>query len=186
MKKNTVKRVAVSIVIVLGLICIVLGYCKWLSDNQLYLSVERVLKREFEYQGRYKYKDGIVCYYYSIHSYDPDAISLFAKTINECAAVRDSLINVIVGADIGGGSSIIFILSNYSGDTEKKMYNGVYNLSIGCNDINYDDSHDVRIYSKIESVKELHVVRQMQDIAENEGIDWYDYWPELEIFEVEE
>ena len=111
---------------------------------------------------------------------------MFAKTINECPAVRDGLINVIVGADIGGGRDIIFVLSNFSSDTEGKTYNGVYNLSIGYNNVIYDGSHDVRIYSKIESVKELHVVRQMQDIAESEGIDWYDYWPELEIFEVEE
>ena len=48
------------------------------------------------------------------------------------------------------------------------------------------EAFDPELYSEIEGIRELHVAKAMQDIADEKGIDWYSYWPELEKVVVEE
>ena len=79
----------------------------------------------------------------------------------------------------------MFVLKNYS-DDNNVLYDKMSNLFMGYNDIDSENTLDPALYTKIAEVKELHIVKRMQDIAESEGIDWYDYWTELEIFEIEE
>ena len=43
---------------------------------------------------------------------------------------------------------------------------------------------DLSIYSKFKGIKYLTVTDIIQEQADEQGIDWYEYWPELENIEI--
>ena len=67
------------------------------------------------------------------------------------------------------------------------VYEGLYYLRI-LDQLNYynEEANDLTLYSQIEGIKELHVDKGIQDKADDMGIDWYSYWPDLEKIVVEE
>ena len=92
---------------------------------------------------------------------------------------------------IGGAGRGIAAAMNYSEmKSEKPDYPGLQHLQIYgsrmgllVGKVNNDiDNPDV--YKDIQDVKCLKVTKEFNFFAENQGIDWYEYWPDIEKFEV--
>ena len=82
-----------------------------------------------------------------------------------------------------GGSGQCIELSNYSDyKLEDPDYEGLQVLTItGFSDCIFDEPS---IYMDLPNIKYLQVSERVQKKAYDQGIDWYDYWPDLESVEV--
>ena len=80
------------------------------------------------------------------------------------------------------GSESVLSLKNYSNDnSEQADYEGFYALSISY----FKNSEEERLkdpqtYTGIEGIKYLEINTEIQKKAEEQGIDWYEIWPDLE------
>ena len=84
--------------------------------------------------------------------------------------------------EIPGGVECVFNLRNYSDTSlETADYNGFYSLRIFGPDVGNDSFFsNPSTYTVIKGIKKLEIREQMQQRSEEEGIDWYACWPELE------
>ncbi|MBQ4537090.1 MAG: hypothetical protein II994_05675, partial [Lachnospiraceae bacterium] len=97
-------------------------------------------------------------------------------------------IDIYVGYEKDGGYEPIAYLSNYSDDELiSPDYTGLQRLEI-MGKYGEDGStylyNDPIVYAEIPDIKCLKVTNLIKERAEAEGIDWYEYWPELESVEV--
>lgn len=78
------------------------------------------------------------------------------------------------------GSESVLNLKNYSNDnSEQSDYEGFYVLSISYPDFE-EGLRNPQTYTGIEGIKYLRIDSEMQKRAEEQGIDWYEIWPDLE------
>lgn len=77
---------------------------------------------------------------------------------------------------------ITLSLKNYTSDnSEQADYEGFYALSISYFMNSEEESFkDPQTYTGIEGIKHLRIDSEMQKKAEEQGIDWYEIWPDLE------
>ncbi len=80
----------------------------------------------------------------------------------------------------------LFTVRNYTDDD--KSYDGSKVLTIldkkRCVNNKYTEVNDPSLYSRIDGIKELYITEDVQKYAEDAGIDWHTYWPDLETIEV--
>ena len=134
----------------------------------------------------YYYKDkgrsGEKEYYYIIEKCDRDTITRFSKVLNNLGQKEKKKIAVYVEAKNTHGSESVLSLKNYSNDnSEEADYEGFYALSISY----FKNSEEERLkdpqtYTGIEGIKYLEINTEIQKKAEEQGIDWYEIWPDLE------
>ena len=78
------------------------------------------------------------------------------------------------------GLESVLNLKNYSNDnSEQSDYEGFYVLSISYPDFE-EGLRNPQTYTGIEGIKYLRIDSEMQKRAEEQGIDWYEIWPDLE------
>ena len=117
-----------------------------------------------------------------IEKCDRDTLTLFAKILNDLAQREKKKIAVYVEAKNTHGSESVLSLKNYSNDnSEQADYEGFYALSTSYLDNTAQESlKDPQTYTGIEGIKYLRIDSEMQKRAEEQGIDWYEVWPDLE------
>ena len=134
----------------------------------------------------YYYKDkgrsGEKEYYYIIEKCDRDTITRFSKVLNDLAQEEKKKIAIYVEVENTHGSESVLSLKNYSNDnSEQADYEGFYALSISYFMNSEEESFkDPQTYTGIEGIKHLRIDSEMQKKAEEQGIDWYEIWPDLE------
>lgn len=91
----------------------------------------------------------------------------------------------------GGGTEGVVSLSNYyeneDGCGKYKFLQSLY--ICGTEDSTKGDAspyNKVATYINLPDIKRLVVSKKIAQNAEEEGIDWYEIWPDLEYFEVTE
>ena len=155
-----------------------------------YDKFSRAIYREMGDDIWYYYKDkgrsGEKEYYYIIEKCDRDTITRFSKVLNDLAQEEKKKIAVYVEAKNTHGSESVLSLKNYSNDnSEQADYEGFYALSISYFMNSEEESFkDPQTYTGIEGIKYLRIDSEMQKKAEEQGIDWYEVWPDLEDVEV--
>ena len=132
----------------------------------------------------YYYKDkgrsGEKEYYYIIEKCDRDTITRFAKVLNDLAQEEKKKIAIYVEVEDPYGSESVLNLKNYSNDnSEQADYERFYALSISYPDFE-EELRNPQTYTGIEGIKYLRIDSEMQKRAEEQRIDWYEIWPDLE------
>ena len=151
-----------------------------------YDKFSRAIYREMGDDIWYYYKDkgrsGEKEYYYIIEKCDRDTITRFAKVLNDLAQEEKKKIAIYVKVENTHGVESVLSLKNYSNDNfEQADYEGFYALSISYFMNSEEESFkDPQTYTEIEGIKHLRIDSEMQKRAEEQGIDWYEIWPDLE------
>ena len=117
-----------------------------------------------------------------IEKCDRDTITRFSKVLNDLARKEKKKIAVYVKVENTHGVESVLSLKNYSNDnSEQADYEGFYALSISYFMNSEEESFkDPQTYTGIEGIKHLRIDSEMQKKAEEQGIDWYEIWPDLE------
>ena len=132
------------------------------------------------YYYKNKGRSGEKEYYYIIEKCDRDTSTRFSKVLNDLAQEEKKKIAIYVEVEDPYGSESVLNLKNYSNDnSEQSDYEGFYVLSISYPD--YEEGlRNPQTYTGIEGIKHLRIDSEMQKKAEEQGIDWYEIWPDLE------
>ena len=181
------KIIGISIVFVLILFGLSrMNRCGNNSPNRgiPYDKFSRAIYREMGDDIWYYYKDkgrsGEKEYYYIIEKCDRDTITRFAKVLNDLAQEEKKKIAIYVEVEDAYGSESVLNLKNYSNDnSEQADYEGFYVLSISYPDFE-EGLRNPQTYTGIEGIKYLRIDSEMQKRAEEQGIDWYEIWSDLE------
>ena len=149
-----------------------------------YDNFSRAIYREMGDDIWYYYKDkgrsGEKEYYYIIEKCDRDTITRFAKVLNDLAQEEKKKIAIYVEVEDPYGSESVLNLKNYSNDnSERADYERFYALSISYPDFE-EGLRNPQTYTGIEGIKYLRIDSEMQKRAEEQRIDWYEIWPDLE------
>ena len=149
-----------------------------------YDKFSRAIYREMGDDIWYYYKDkgrsGEKEYYYIIEKCDRDTITRFSKVLNDLAQEEKKKIAIYVEVEDPYGSESVLNLKNYSNDnSEQADYERFYALSISYPDFE-EELRNPQTYTGIEGIKYLRIDSEMQKRAEEQGIDWYEIWPDLE------
>ncbi len=149
-----------------------------------YDKFSRAIYREMGDDIWYYYKDkgrsGEKEYYYIIEKCDRDTITRFSKVLNDLAQKEKKKIAIYVEVEDPYGSESVLNLKNYSNDnSERADYERFYALSISYPDFE-EGLRNPQTYTGIEGIKYLRIDSEMQKRAEEQGIDWYEIWPDLE------
>ena len=125
-------------------------------------------------------------YTYEICDQYIETVTEFFEFANESFRGIDDKVTISVGIVQVEGLGEPFSLSNYSDESNDKAdLEGLYNLHIVHLMFNHDSFwDDLSIYSKFKGIKYLTVTDIIQEQADEQGIDWYEYWPELENVEI--
>ena len=181
------KIIGISIVFVLILLGLSrMNRCGDNSPNRgiPYDKFSRAIYREMGDDIWYYYKDkgrsGEKEYYYIIEKCDRDTITRFSKVLNDLAQEEKKKIAIYVEVEDPYGSESVLNLKNYSNDnSEQADYERFYALSISYPDFE-EGLRNPQTYTGIEGIKYLRIDSEMQKRAEEQGIDWYEIWPDLE------
>mgnify|MGYP001475950486 FL=1 len=149
-----------------------------------YDKFSRAIYREMGDDIWYYYKDkgrsGEKEYYYIIEKCDRDTITRFAKVLNDLAQEEKKKIAIYVEVEDPYGSESVLNLKNYANDnSEQADYERFYALSISYPDFE-EELRNPQTYTGIEGIKYLRIDSEMQKRAEEQRIDWYEIWPDLE------
>ena len=140
----------------------------------------REMGNDIYYYKREKGNSGQIKYFYVIERCDRDTINRFSKILNVLGEKEEKKIAVYVEAKFTWGLSSTFNLKNYSNDnSERADYERFYALSISYPDFE-EELRNPQTYTGIEGIKYLRIDSEMQKRAEEQGIDWYEIWPDLE------
>ena len=181
------KIIGISIVFVLILLGLSrMNRCGDNSPNRgiPYDKFSRAIYREMGDDIWYYYKDkgrsGEKEYYYIIEKCDRDTITRFSKVLNDLAQEEKKKIAIYVEVEDPYGSESVLNLKNYSNDnSEQADYERFYALSISYPDFE-EELRNPQTYTGIEGIKYLRIDSEMQKRAEEQRIDWYEIWPDLE------
>lgn len=185
---KTVKIVCIIIILVL----IAWGYRIYQDHKYRPLdSISRAVYEELgkdalHYWGKEEEDSGEVVYEYEIMQRDAETLTRFTEAINRSPDSEGKKITVRVYSEfVRGAYSPIVRLQNYSDSNFWRAdYDGFYSLYIECDDllpeIDKEVFFDPLTYVRIEGIRQLNITSQMQQTAEEKGVDWYEYWPDLE------
>lgn len=134
------------------------------------------------YYYKNKGRSGEKEYYYIIEKCDRDTLTRFSKVLNDLAQEEKKKIAIYVEVENTHGLESALNLKNYTNDnSEQADYEGFYALSTSYLDNTAQESlKDPQTYTGIEGIKYLRIDSEMQKRAEEQGIDWYEIWPDLE------
>ena len=143
-------------------------------------AIYREMGDDIWYYYKNKGRSGEKEYYYIIEKCDRDTITRFAKVLNDLAQEEKKKLAIYVEVEDPYGSESVLNLKNYSNDnSEQADYERFYALSISYPDFE-EELRNPQTYTGIEGIKYLRIDSEMQKRAEEQGIDWYEIWPDLE------
>ncbi len=143
-------------------------------------AIYREMGDDIWYYYKNKGRSGEKEYYYIIEKCDRDTLTRFSKVLNDLAQEEKKKIAIYVEVEDPYGSESVLNLKNYSNNnSEQADYERFYALSISYPDFE-EGLRNPQTYTGIEGIKYLRIDSEMQKRAEEQGIDWYEVWPDLE------
>ena len=160
------------------------------ADDAISLAIDEELGDTVIYHRKCTDFKESLYYEYLVKRENNDLFYNLVTAVNE-AIEADGItqkIDIYVGYEKDGGYEPIAYLSNYSDDELiSPDYTRLQRLEImgkGGDDGSTYLYNDPIVYTAIPDIKCLKVTNLIKERAEAEGIDWYEYWPELESVEV--
>ncbi|MBR3515959.1 MAG: hypothetical protein IKO10_06555 [Lachnospiraceae bacterium] len=180
MKKNIILLAFAVNILFAG--CVDHGSYDNKPDDEISKYIKDMVGDEFYYHDHRSTSNDVSAYDFEIMNIEAKSIGNFVDACNNAILNESTKISFSVCVHNPGGMATVFLVRNYS---DTKIYDGIYYLWIVDQTGIYDPVCDPELYSDVDGIKELHVDKAIQDIAENKGIDWYSYWPELETVVIE-
>lgn len=154
---------------------------------------EAVGKKNIYYQGKKSDNSfGIVIYDYLVHNYEDETV--LTDMIEAANAVVEEKkitqkIRLVIREEMPGGTEAVGSLRNYyEGEDGYEQYGSFQNLNIygteRSNKGNASPYNKASTYINLPDIKSLIVSEKIAQSAAEEGIDWYEIWPDLEYYEV--
>ena len=114
------------------------------------------------------------------YSWTKEDVKCFSNAITENAGSVKEKTQILVGLRSGSQSLWAFTLDNTSDDSLKRPdYDGFYRLRL--DDYFFDgDSSYLELISSIGGIRKLETTERFMEESKNNGIDWYEVWPDLE------
>ncbi len=136
------------------------------------------------YQGQHTTEDDVTYYEYLIIHEELGQIEQIVESVNK--VLEEELISNKINIDcwiaIPGGAGRTVNLMNYSNSTlENPDYKMLQSLCIGGEDNSIYNEPET--YAKLKDIRKLEISSDIQRKAKAAGIDWYEYWPNLESVE---
>ncbi len=139
--------------------------------------------------------DEPVIYEYLVYDYEDE--NLLQDMLEAANAVmkekeKTEKINLVLREKISGGGTeaVASLRTYYEGEDGYELYGSFQNLHIYGTDVSkmrdrspYDK---LSTYINLPDIKSLAVSKKIAHKAEEEGIDWYEIWPDLENYRVYE
>lgn len=178
MKKQMPKVCVTILALLLVIIVIVIGFIVFLFD--------------YERGKRSDNSVGIVIYDYLVHDYESENMLVdMAEAVNIVMKEKKIIkkIRLVIREEMPGGTEAIVSLRNYyeNGDIFEQ-YGSLQSLHIyGTERSDKGDSspyNKASTYINLPDIKSLVVSQKIAKTAEEEGIGWYEIWPDLEYYEV--
>ena len=139
----------------------------------------------------YLWKDVIpnegIKYSYLVRKNDVSVIDTFVTAISMVEISDEDRTIFSVHQEISNGElCILFFVSNYDcwGDSDSERLDDFGYLKIRYNEYSNPIWHEPKTYTSFENIRYLEIPDVLQEKAEEEGIDWYDIWPDLVEVEV--
>ena len=145
---------------------------------------EAIGKKKVYYKGQ-EYIGPAAMYSYVVLDYeDENLLTDIVEAVN--AVIKEKGITEEICLDIqekklGGTESVACIYNYYSYETFQRLE--IYGTK---HSYKGDDSpyNKASTYINLPDIKELLVTEKIAQSAEEEGIDWYEVWPDLEHYEI--
>lgn len=155
---------------------------------------EAVGRKKIYYQGKNSNNpDEIVVYEYLVHDYEDenvlaDMVKAADVVMEEKNATEKN--ELVLREKIPGGTeAVVSLRTYYEGENEYEQYVFFQTLYIYGTELSFmrqrGSPYDkLSTYINLPDIKRLILTEKIAKKAEEEGIDWYEIWPELEYYEV--
>ena len=160
-------------------------------SEAIYEAVGR--KKVYYYSKRSDNSEKIVFYEYLVHDYeDENVLTDMVEAVNEVREKEniENKISLVIREKIPGGVEAVASLRNYyEGENGCEQYEMLQCLYITGTEHSFrrqqGSPYDkISTYINLPDIKSLVVSEKIAKTAEEEGIDWYEIWPDLEYYEV--
>lgn len=159
------------------------------ADDRISQVIYDQLGTKLYYQGSsFDKNNEIVYYHYVINDYEDENLLIdTAETVNEMLKKYsiNSRICIAIHEIIPGGTHTTVCLSNYyENDSEYESYESLQCLDIRGAEGGYERYNEVSTYENLKDIKALILEVGINRSFEEEGVDWYEIWPDLEHFDI--
>ena len=150
-------------------------------------------RRKVYYSGKSSvHPDDVAIYEYLVHDYkDENVLQNMVEAANadmEERETKDKLILNLREEVPGGDEAVASLRTYYEGEDGDEEYGSFQNLHIYGTELSFMSRHSpydkLSTYINLPNIKSLAVSKKIAQKAEEEGIDWYEIWPDLEHYRV--
>ena len=161
-------------------------YSNYEPDDVISEAIADVINSDdIYYQGSSITSEDIIYYEYLIVNEEQGQIEQIATAVNDVleAGLISEKINIGCRIAMPGGTAWVAYLMNYSNESlEKPDYVALQRLCIGGR---HESIYTEPLtYTSLVNIRKLEISSKLQKKAENDNIDWYAYWPDLESVEI--
>lgn len=159
------------------------------ADDRISQVIYDQLGTKLYYQGSSFDKNNEIMYYhYVINDYEDENLLIdTAETVNEMLKKYSiiSRICIVIHEIVPGGTRSMICLSNYyEEDCEYESYETLQCLDIWGSEGGYERYNEVSTYENLKDIKALTLEVDINRSFEEEEIDWYGIWPDLEHYDI--
>lgn len=159
------------------------------ADDDISKAIKKNIGKKVYYEGKSTSESGAIRYTYLLRdSQDKGLLSDLVDIVNEKLAEENTeeLIVLAIREKISGGETPIVTIRNYDKNevaaSESKCLN--YIIIYGNEIADYSSYNKASFYPTMEGIEYLEVIDKVNQSAEDEGIDWYEVFPDLKGYEV--
>ena len=134
----------------------------------------------YTYQGS-SYETGVgKIYDFKVNGFYDNSISEIYNISSDCLNYCNGKTMIRLQDGPAGLMYTMVRITNYSDDSvDQPDYEGFYSLFVGYKEY-YEYWLEPERYIGIDGIKKLELPDKMQEKADEQGIDWYEIWPDLE------
>lgn len=159
------------------------------ADDRISQAIYDQLGTKLYYDGSsFDKRNEILYSHYVIIDYEDENLLIdTAETVNEMLKKYsiNSRICLVIREIIPGGTSSVVCLSNYyENDSEYESYETLQCLDIRGAHGDYRGYNEVSTYENLKDIKALILEVDINQSFEEEGIDWYEIWPDLQHYDI--
>ncbi len=189
MKKRIIIYFAIITLLLTG--CGVRTYHYKVPNDELSKAIYEEFGYDIYYENKYIDEFGCTCYWYVVMSDEEDLLYNFVTTVNAVMQENDitEKIKIFYAAEgLPGSTMSIAVLTNYSDrelespDYETLQYVSI--LGVEHADEKFDFYNGPSTYLNLPDIRYLEVNQKINDQAKEQGINWYEVWPDLEQMEI--
>ncbi|MCM1087588.1 MAG: hypothetical protein NC419_05485 [Muribaculaceae bacterium] len=156
------------------------------ADDEISQAIyDRLGEKVYYCNSAFNENEEVLYYFYFVNDYeDENLLADMAETVNE--KLKEDEINAKICIVIWErGAHTIASLSNYYEDGDGyELYETLQRLEIWGAHIPYEKYNEVSTFEKLKDIKAVVVERKINKSLEEQGVDWYEIWPDLEHYDI--